>query len=879
MALHPNIISPNFSNRAIYRLVGLPQYGDLTLNGKKASIGLMFSQNDILSENLKYTNTSAPANVTALTDSFKFVAPVAGGSILTKDIVYSQCIDFSWLGDNSGVFTYPIVVIINPVPKAIINKKITMFEDETYCLSTDDFFFSSDYGTTKNPKPNNEVNVIEYTIAQTPPVGGVAEFYFAGEPAAQGNKFGNQSTSLLCVKGTKKEGGNVALTISACNELMKCTTGILNVEVLARPHVEVLKASMTLEECTGPQVMREHLSARSIGTMDYDEIVFKIDWAATAAENNIVVELQQGGQRVETFLGSALSDLTNISTLIVAKHLCPNAAFQKSQVIVMSATNKYGKKKDFKFAINITQKPAVVTPLPPKQIIAPQTGCSYQMNFNGNWEAVGPCGLRAEIINRDVELFMIDKPVGQVVFVKDAEVPYSVLKTPEGLVKIPVIGPPTGDPVTPALPAPNGQATPGDIYNAPDGTKFVADQEGQWRPVEGTFTGKPNLDEVIKSGEYLLEVASLGGLPENVKEVMLNGNLVVKNPDGTWVPKDPTVVNLSFNMPFFGWIGPNEFYVRSGQAFNIILYSMRRRVRFDLMDGDLLYNNYHRNRTYKVWGNTAGPGGIKPLATSQLVYSSFLYEYHNPTNPYRSQNFNFVNYDKFQTYGLVYSKMPDGRLISFGATEAPFQIPLKQHLTNVVSPQLRDIITVPEYVMVYSNKNSTYAFNPPPNTEKTISAAYGGFQYGEIDVNEHFNAWKSMVFIKQESVYDPVKKKYVLKNVNPQAFALGEIQILTGKNFAKATDLIQQSGGEFNPNPPTSGTYSFNIRATDLLTGEQKYRTFRVHYGSGKSPNGNATETTDSEMSSLPSMLMPPKPNTAVCKFVNGVTSGCYFTK
>ncbi len=890
MANHPNMIIPQYSNRAIYKITELPKYGDLFIDGKKAAVGMMFTQQDVMGNRIKYTNTSTPTVTVNGEDAFKFVVPIGESSVIQPGIEYSACIDHSYTGDAAGVFTYKIIIEVIPVPMMLNNnEKLEMFEEETYCLSPVDLRYSSDY-LLPEPDYTKETFPLTYTVMQDPNADPErsASFQKNGVDLKSGDTFTTKDIEdgKICVKGLLKGAGTVNLAFNVCNEVDRCLKGKLKVKVKVRPGVIIDVSTITIDECSPSNlILSKHLRAHTSGAEDYEKIKYTIDWASTTKEEDKVTDIKIGDSSSATeFTGKNIE--APDGDYLSVEHLCrKDISFQGTQRIRMTACNEWGKCRDFTFRVVINQIKTPVVPKPAEQATTPG-GCTYRMNFNGEWEPIGPCGLFIELRAREVPDYVVTAPMGQIIrIVDEAEGPKSVVKTPEGLVEVDMPTPPTSDPVNTELPAPNGRAKPGDVYTPGDGTKFIAGDDGQWFPVKGPK--KPNLDPIITTGPYLPEVATLGNLPPTIKKVLHNGNVIEKDANDVWKPPNMGDITMTYNMPFFGWIGPNEFWVKSGQRINILMWSMRRRVRFDLaaarldgIGGEFLYNNYHRNRTYKAAEGsiTAGPGPIKPMDTAQIFYGRYIFEYNNPTNPIRHSQFEYTGWERFTTYGTVYAKMPDSRLVSFGATELPVNVPIYQKLVNSDAiNEPKQIAEEAPYVRAFSNNDYTVRYTR--SIAPLMANAAGGAAYGQIDVQEHFEGWKTMKYTSTTSVYDPVTKKYVQKQLSPEGFCLGEIQILSADNFKRAADFVTQNKGEFQPNLPKSGTYEFDVRGTDRLTGEQVFRTFKVHYGgTGLSPAGNKSETTDKLMSTLPPSMSPPVPRTAVCKFVNGVASGCYFS-
>ena len=884
MARHPNVIIPEYSDKAYFKITKVPLYGDLYFRGMKAIVGTVFTQEDLLEENMEYKNTKTPAttNGASFEDTFNFVVPVSGSAILLPNFpAHKACFPVTWGGSPTGEFVYKIKVLFIPIPKVVVNAGLTLFEEQTKCLSTALLKYTSDYGELPPGEtfpPNSEKFPITYTITNIVSHKS-AKITLNDVELKKGDTFGHADLPNLCVKGQLEGAGNLSFSFSVCNNVNKCITGTFNITVKARPFPKIYRSEITINECdSNISITKQHLEVRSEGETDDDFIKFEYLSEKTIALDPLVVANLNESVFNGTFIGNGLT-VTNP---------CPMENKKTTQVLVMKATNGYGKVKEFFFTVRIILKKIELPPANPAEIFYDTNGgCSYKMNFFGQWTINGLCGLWVEILTRDVAEFMEDKPVGQVVVVPNAaEEPIAVLKTPEGLVTIPFnANPPSGETPwpepKPSPDKPNGEAAAGDLFVSEDGTKFIASGEGTYHAVEGTWPEgqeEPNMDPVILTGDYCVETTNLGGVPSNVGCAIVNGNYLVKNEAGDWEPGEPERLDIQYSTPYFGWIGANEFYARYNQSVSIFFYSLRFYTRFDIVGGgEQLYGNFHRDRTYIPWSNTIGPGPILHKLDISLPLNT--YKVHNITNPYAFGPYRKIpGIDDFTRQDFTYIKMQDSRLFAFGSSSRPFKSIYQPPRIDGydISPtwsQADDVRTTIPYnkkypIMDYVNLTSDQEVVP-----------FGGPAYGpNLDPHLHFLAWK--VAYKLVRKYNPTTKKYDQVFERPQGFAKGQLKIMHNDNFTKAANFKRANGGEFEANLPKAPvTYTFNVRAYDIMTGLTKYRTYKIHYNAtGLSPAGNSSETTDNPTEGLGNGFLPPARQTATCQFINNVAQSCKYT-
>lgn len=431
MARHPNVIIPEYSDKAYFKVTKVPLYGDLYFRGMKAIVGTVFTQEDLLEQNMEYKNTKTAPSATgsSFEDTFNFVVPVSGSSILLPNFpAHKACLPVTWGGSPTGEFIYKIKVLFIPIPKLVVNSGLSIFEEQTACLSKDILKYTSDYGELPAGEtfpPTGEKFPITYTITNVF-THKSAKITLNDVELQRGDTFGHDDLPNLCVKGQLEGAGTLQFSFSVCNNVNKCTTGTFNITIKARPFPKIYRSEITINECdSGIPVTKQHLEVRSEGESDDDFIAFEYLSEKTIELDPLVVANLNENIFSGTFIGNGLT-VTNP---------CPMENKKTTQVLVMKATNRYGKVKEFFFTVRIILKKIEIPPADPAQIFYDTNGgCSYKMNFFGQWTINGLCGLWVEILTRDVVEFMEDKPVGQVVIVPNAaEEPTAVLKTPEGV--------------------------------------------------------------------------------------------------------------------------------------------------------------------------------------------------------------------------------------------------------------------------------------------------------------------------------------------------------------------------------------------------------------------------------------------------------------
>lgn len=429
---------------------------------------------------------------------------------------------------------------------------------------------------------------------------------------------------------------------------------------------------------------------------------------------------------------------------------------------------------------------------------------------------------------------------------------------------------------------------PGTCFVSDTGTKFVAGPDGTYRPVCDTAVpGSCNIldtdmSPIIKAvPDYILQ--------QDQPNVLVPGKPIyhkptdtvyTPQPDGTAVPDEQTYTQ-SYALDEFAWIGPNEFWLPLNATFELFIFSSRFYVRYDIM-------NEHGQQTIcqsdnRLWDfslSTYGTPMFKqlqvsqsmspyPITRAQKVFPmKTIYDQvgsnSNDLNPYIKGQY-YVKLAGTNSYaGFVASQRPVGSPDK--TTKAP--------TGNVTYTVPRDFIVGLDGGPVWSysgfNDATAAGLKQYPGTGFNIPAneminGYLGAGYGKYSPWLHYESFK----MYGNTYYKPTKKFLGWTNAT-----------LSFMNYSTVKSQFDaRNGGPINTKPPsTPTTYTFKIRGVDLVTGETKYRTYRVHWtATGKSATGATTATTDATVG-IPGSFLPPKPKTAVCQFstATGSIGKCY---
>ncbi|MNR88505.1 hypothetical protein D3C72_194430 [compost metagenome] len=436
--------------------------------------------------------------------------------------------------------------------------------------------------------------------------------------------------------------------------------------------------------------------------------------------------------------------------------------------------------------------------------------------------------------------------------------------------------------------APYTSSVLGACFTAPDGTKWVPDSVGEWRPVcDPAVPGSCNILQtdftpIIKAvPDYILEQTQpnvlVPGKPIYHKPT---DTVYTPQPDGTAVP-DEQLYTESYALDEFAWIGPNEFWLPLNATFELFIFSSRFYVRYDIM------NEYGQQTicqsNQQLWDMTSSSYGTPyfktlmvstsmspyPITRAQKVFPmKTIYDAvgsnTNDTNPYIKGQY-YVKLAGTNSYaGFVASQRPVGSPDK--TTKAP--------TGNVTYKNPRDFIIGLDGGPVWSysgfNDATAAGLKQYPGTGFNIPAnemiyGYLGAGYGKYSPWLHYESFK----MYGNTYYKPTKKFLGWTNAT-----------LSFMNYSTVkSQYDSRNGGPINTKPPsTPTTYSFKIRGVDLVTGETKYRTYRVHWtATGKSATGATTATTDATVG-IPGSFLPPKPKTAVCQYstATGSIGNCY---
>jgi len=440
--------------------------------------------------------------------------------------------------------------------------------------------------------------------------------------------------------------------------------------------------------------------------------------------------------------------------------------------------------------------------------------------------------------------------------------------------------PPTGDPRT--------------CYRTPNGT-FISDAAGQLAPEKGTWDGK--LDPIIKEYDFLPAIENTREEwpwpPPRVVFDKESNNVWVKQPDETYIPQ-PNPHTEAYNVDPFTWIGPNEFWMPFKQKFTIKFYTNRLYVRIDIMNtiGTKVYSRFDpfvspgKERT--SWLLTAPKCLISQRDPNGTTYTTSILKAMNAdancgrgnlflTSPmdnvedamFTNQYFKPTSTDPYQLGNYIVQFPGTDYYGAFAAASRPKLTPeyMNWELFNndkIRKPKSTKIWD--EYDSVgYVSGNVDRRVRNPLRDSTVVPMA--GAQYGVLDIRKHMDEWKFFFQTgEKDENMQPISKA-------ADAWFQGELTFLSPDMVNNARE--KRNGGTINTTPPEGPTtITFQARAYDIYTGEEKIRTFKIHYTeTGKSPEGAKSKTTDA-LSSVGKSFLPPRGGTMICVYKDARTIG-----
>jgi len=443
------------------------------------------------------------------------------------------------------------------------------------------------------------------------------------------------------------------------------------------------------------------------------------------------------------------------------------------------------------------------------------------------------------------------------------------------------------------------QKVPAKCFTDPKtGTKWITDQNGVYHPV-----GKPtdkledfDATPLIKTQPFLVEVEDLASVPAEWPGPVLHkptNSVYTKVNDEYVHVKQP--FTESYKLDEFQFIGANEFWLQHGATFDFFLFSNRFYVRFDIMGeyghsiieqsnpiimdlgGSLVgsgasilgnrTNNYNnQNRTSRI-PNAMGMWPrrycqvVSPITTmwdGMIQNSTSMPYYHdrnnNGMNPYHHGTY-LIKLAGTESYaGFVASQRP--KLVPERWTGTKFWNPDTKKGFGLVKNQKvwHDMTTVWSHSGYGSAPSQMEGVRNNGYGTHTQAIAYGGIEFGTYNPWLHFESWK----IPQNTAFNPPEA--------PRGWCNGMLTFLDYSSIYDSKEM--RNGGPVESSPPRKDyTMEFKVRGYDIATGEEKFRTYRVHWNAtGTNKKGQTKATTDATTTGLTGFL-PPKPKTAVCYF------------
>lgn len=417
------------------------------------------------------------------------------------------------------------------------------------------------------------------------------------------------------------------------------------------------------------------------------------------------------------------------------------------------------------------------------------------------------------------------------------------------------------------------------------GTKWLADRNGQWFPVEQP--APVDWTPVIKAGPHLVAVDRVDQIPAKWP-----GPVYVRPENNVYTPVEdelapiPNPFTETYALDDFAWIGANEYYLKYGTTFDIYFFSNRHYVRYDIMPegGNQLFipnsgltgvyndgilgiktNNDSKQpttRTSSIWsamGKFPRPfcqivspistmwDGMAVTASSQPASND---PRNNGLNPHHRGEY-MVKVGGTESY------------VGFVASQRPVGVPEKWTGPRTYNPQTNQYFSNKEYD-VFGSEPAVWSYegfgSAPSQMRATLNQANmhtkaqaAGTNTGTYNPWLHFESWK----INQKA---PVGTK------KPVGWANAHLSMLDSTSIIQSKQV--EFGGTVQARPPMRDTtWTFRVRAYDIATGEIKFRTYKVHWNAkGTDAKGRTKVTTDTTVG-VPGGFLPPKPKSAVCFF------------
>lgn len=398
-------------------------------------------------------------------------------------------------------------------------------------------------------------------------------------------------------------------------------------------------------------------------------------------------------------------------------------------------------------------------------------------------------------------------------------------------------------------------------FTGPDGTKWVTDVTGEWRPVEPT-NNNVNKDPLVKSDEYLVSAPDLKGEYEG-KPVLLKpeNNVFTPLPNGDLVMVEKPYTKI-FQMDIFNWMGPNEFYLPYGRYFDLYFFSSRYYVRYDIMPQN--GNTIVDQNDPSLWDDTTSKFLTGQVSTTINKFPMSpnvqkVFPWLTMFDGINGANASSLDGHKKSQYYVKLSGT--NKLAGFVSTHQPINTELYTKKSPFKNGS--DTKTDHNYMKVRNNPIWSYSgygdlttaglkqYAVPPYGAYG-NAVYGhlGERYGTFFPQLHFN-----LYTKHGNLHYRPPEPY--------------IGWMNGQFMLMSTDHIKPGyRSQIDGTAPRSAvTYTFRVRGVDLVTGETKFRTFKVHYNAtGIGPNGRSSIQTDAK-DVAPGGVLPPNPDTAYCEY------------
>lgn len=434
-----------------------------------------------------------------------------------------------------------------------------------------------------------------------------------------------------------------------------------------------------------------------------------------------------------------------------------------------------------------------------------------------------------------------------------------------------------------------------------DGTQWVSDKDGVWRPVEPK-PGMPLPDwtPLIKTDEFLVQTDTLD-LPELKLPVYHKPTKTVftEVKNETPILSDNPYTKIAAIDQFL-WIGPNEFWIKNGSRFSMYFMANRFNVRFDILPNlgtqlisptdPLIWDraNVGKRSILRANPNTsadkinptlwAGTRSIRdamgtPFGPSdgnrirQVTPIKTAFDVDNTYNPVQQPAHSLGSYvtriPGTQSLGAFASSIRPKLIPEFGTMQVNVEDPNPKKVTRWKES--------PEYIYSYSGFNEPgfkqFAAGPYNPTGDFIAAA-GGTAYGTTEMKRHFDEYK----LNGNYNYKPPRQTL--------GWVTAQYMFLNWYSINGPHEKL--NGGAYDGTPPSNFDYYFEVRAYDAITGEEKVRKYAVHWNATglnpKTKKASAITDTVDYWKGDPS-IDPPPSGTAVCQFDDvGAIGQCTFT-